>query len=76
MISYIPFNAWKCQIEYVGKGIYEDTMEEAVLHFFYDGINPMIKKLGYNWSIQENIIAKKFLQLCYMIDTTKRDAHK
>jgi len=76
MTSYIPFNIWKCQIEYVGKGIHEGTMEDAVLHFFYNGINPMIKNLGYIWSIQEDDIAKRFIQLCYMIDTTKRDADK
>lgn len=76
MASFINFNNWKQQTTYVGKGPNEGTMEEAVLHFFYDGIVPMIKKLGYTWSMQEHDIAKRFLQLCYMIDTTKRDSHK
>jgi hypothetical protein len=72
----IAFTNWKQQITYVGKGSNEGTMEEAVLHFFYDGISQLIKRLGYKWNTNEQLISRKFLQLCYMIDTTRRDAHK
>ena len=51
-------------------------MEEAVLHFFYDGLSKMIKQLGYKWNTNEAYIASKFVQLCYMIDTTKSVAHQ
>jgi hypothetical protein len=69
------FSNWKQQITYVGKGTNEGSMEEAVLHFFYDGLSQMIKQLGYKWNTNEDRIARRFLQLCYMIDTTKSDAH-
>jgi hypothetical protein len=67
---------WKQQIIYVGKGSDEGTMEEAILHFFYDGLSRMIKHLGYKWNTSEQRIALKFIQLCYMIDTTRYDAEK
>lgn len=70
MISY---NEWLCQFAYVGAGISkgnEGTMEEAMLQFFHDGVNKWIKKIGYKWSIEESRVARKFLHLCYMINTT------
>jgi len=75
-MSSIAFTNWKQQVTYVGKGSNEGTMEEAVLHFFYDGLSKMIKQLGYKWNTNEQDISRRFLQLCYMIDTTKRDANK
>jgi len=75
-MSSISFNDWKQQVTYVGKGINEGTMEEAILHFFYDGISKMINQLGYKWNTIEKRIAMKFLQLSYMIDTTRRNADK
>jgi hypothetical protein len=75
-MASISFTNWKQQITYIGKGSNEGTMEEAVLHFFYDGISKMINQLGYKWHTNEDYIASKFIQLCYMIDTTRRDAHK
>lgn len=76
MAAFIAFTNWKQQATYIGKGYNEGTMEEAVLHFFYEGISPMIKQIGYFWLTNEREIAKRFIQLCYMIDTTRHDAHK
>jgi len=75
-MASVAFTNWKQQVTYVGKGSNEGTMEEAILHFFYDGLSPMIKHLGYKWNTSEQDIARRFLQLCYMIYTTRRDAHK
>lgn len=70
MMSYYE---WKNQFAYVGPGTCEDqegTMEEAMLVFFYDGVNPWIRNIGYKWSREDHVIAKKFVHLCYMINTT------
>lgn len=67
MISY---NDWLNEFAYVGKGITEGTMEEAMLHFFYEGISPWIQGFGYSWSDHEDKIARKFLRFCYAIYTT------
>uniref|UniRef100_A0A6C0AN68 Uncharacterized protein n=1 Tax=viral metagenome TaxID=1070528 RepID=A0A6C0AN68_9ZZZZ len=75
-MASISFNDWKQQTTYVGKGSYEGTMEEAVLHFFYDGISKMINQLGYKWNTNEPHVASKFVQLCYMIYTTKDHTQK
>jgi hypothetical protein len=75
-MSSISINTWKQQITYVGKGSYEGTMEEAILHFFNDGISQMITNLGYKWNTNEERIRMKFVQLCYMIDITRRDSDK
>ena len=69
------FYDWKNQFAYVGPGTcegQEGTMEEAMLVFFYNGVSPWINEIGYKWSNEEDIIAKKFVHLCYMIDTTSR----
>lgn len=69
----ISFNDWKNQFAYIGPGCneyQEGTMEEAMLVFFYDGVSPWIKGIGYKWSREEHIVARKFIHLCYMIDTT------
>ncbi|NBO72195.1 MAG: hypothetical protein EBU66_14005 [Bacteroidetes bacterium] len=69
----ISFNDWKNQFAYVGPGTckeQEGTMEEAMLVFFYDGVSPWINRIGYKWRREEDIVARKFVQLCYMIDTT------
>jgi len=70
MISYYE---WKNQFAYVGPGTcqeQEGTMEEAMLVFFHDGVCPWIKDIGYKWSREDHVIAKKFVHLCYMINTT------
>ena len=69
----MSFNDWKNQFTYVGPGTckeQEGTMEEAMLVFFYDGVSPWIKNIGYKWSHDDDILARKFVELCYMIDTT------
>lgn len=68
------FSDWLNQRTYVGRGHCEGTIEEAVLYFFYEGLNPFVKSLGYTWSNKEDsVIARKFLYLCYMIQTTQHD---
>ena len=42
-----------------------------MLVFFYDGVCPWIQEIGYKWSQDDSLVAKKFVHLCYMIDTTK-----
>uniref|UniRef100_A0A6C0DJ69 Uncharacterized protein n=1 Tax=viral metagenome TaxID=1070528 RepID=A0A6C0DJ69_9ZZZZ len=69
----LSFYNWKNQFAYVGPGCnkeQEGTMEEAMLIFFYEGISPWIKNIGYKWSRDDNYIAKNFVHLCYMIHTT------
>jgi hypothetical protein len=71
----LSFYDWKNQIAYTGPGCLEGqegTMEDAMLVFFYDGVCPWIRDIGYKWSQDEQIVAKKFLYLCYMIDTTSK----
>lgn len=68
------FADWLNQRAYVGRGYQEGTIEEAVLYFFYEGLNPFIKQSGYTWlNEDESFIARKFLYLCYMIQTTPSD---
>ena len=68
------FADWLKQRAYVGRGHHEGTIEEAILYFFYEGLNPFIKQSGYSWSNKEDsVIARKFLYLCYMIHTTPHD---
>ena len=71
----MSFYDWKYQFAYMGPGCLEDqegTMGEAMLVFFYDGICPLIRDIGYKWSQDDHIVAKKFVHLCYMIDTTAK----
>jgi hypothetical protein len=71
----LSFYDWKYQIAYTVPGLLESqegTMEEAMLVFFYDGVCPWIRDIGYKWSREDHVIAKKFLHLCYMIDTTSK----
>lgn len=71
----MSFYDWKNQIAYAGPGCLEGqegTMEEAMLVFFYDGVCPWIQEIGYKWSQDDHIVAKKFLHLCYMIHTTAK----
>jgi hypothetical protein len=43
-------------------------MEEAMLIFFYNGISPWIKRIGYTWIMtEEEYIAQKFLKFAYEI---------
>jgi hypothetical protein len=65
------FADWLNQHAYVGGGCQEGNIEEAILYFFYEGLSPFIKQCGYQWSTQEeSVVARKFLYLCYMIQTT------
>ena len=71
----LSFSQWKNQFAYIGPGVSESnegTMEEAMLVFFYNGVSPWIKDIGYKWSQDDGKIARKFVYLCYMIDTTSR----
>jgi len=42
-------------------------MEEAMLDFFYYGINPLIKNSGYKWISDDETIARNFLRFCYNV---------
>jgi hypothetical protein len=71
MLSY---NEWKNQFAYVGHGCLkenEGTMEEAILYFFYEGIDPWMKAIGYKWLRDDDYVANKLLSLCYLMDSTK-----
>ena len=55
-------------------GLAEVPMEEAMLSFFYDGVNNWIIDAGYKWIDSEHVIARKFVYLCYSIQQTlKKD---
>ena len=65
------FADWLNQHAYIGRGSQEGSVEEAILYFFYEGLNPFIRNCGYQWSNQDDsVVARKFLYLCYMIHTT------
>jgi hypothetical protein len=61
---------WKKSFAYVGKGVTEGTMEDALNHLFYDGLSPWLQSFGYKWSTNELEISQKFLKLCYLIYCT------
>lgn len=66
------YTSWLNEFAYVGNGLTEGTIENALLDFFYEGISPWIKSFGYSWSDQEDKIARKFLRTCYDIHTTSK----
>ena len=70
----MSFVDWKESFAYVGHGVQEGTMEEAMLHFFYSGLSPWIKNFGYSWFYDEDDIAKKFVYHCYVLMTSP-DTH-
>lgn len=60
------YSLWLKQIVYLSKGLAEGTMEEAMLDFFYNGISPWMKGIGYIWIVaEEKYIAQKFLRFAY-----------
>lgn len=67
----LRYSEWMNEFAYIGKGVTEGTVEEALLHFFHCGISPWIKSYGYSWNaFNDDIIAKKFLKFCYDIYRT------
>ena len=64
------FTDWLKEFAYVGKGIAEGTIENSLLHFFYEGLTPFIHSSGYKWLETENAIATKFLRFCYILYET------
>lgn len=69
--SRVPsYDKWLSTFAYVGKGMTEGTVKDAILHFFYQGVSPWIQGFGYSWSQPENSIAQKFLRACHTIATT------
>ena len=66
----MSFTYWKQSFAYVGHGIQEGTMEEAMLHFFYSGLSPWIKQFGYSWIYDEDDVARKFVYHCYVLMST------
>jgi len=67
----VSFGNWLSQFAYVNASSVNDTMEDAIEDFFYNGVSPWIKSRGYRWSQDEKYICKKFMYLCYMIDTSE-----
>ena len=66
----ISFADWMKCATYLTEGIEKGTTEEALLLFFHRGISPWMKNLGYNWSSDDDVIARKFLRFCYDMHTT------
>ena len=64
------YTEWLNEFAYVGNGLTEGTMKDAMLHFFYQGISPWIQGFGYSWNQSEDTIARKFVRLCYDIAST------
>lgn len=64
------FSQWLNESAYIGKGITEGTVKDAMLHFFYQGVSPWIQGFGYSWSQSEDCIARKFVRACYDIAST------
>ena len=66
------YSTWLHTTTYIGNGVSEDTTENAMLHFFYEGVSPWIQSFGYSWNDDEASIARKFVRFCYTIYTTSR----
>ena len=66
------YTEWLNEFCYVGKGVSEGTIENAVLHFFYDGVSPLIRSSGYEWTDTEHAIALKFLRFCFLVHETSQ----
>jgi hypothetical protein len=45
-------------------------MEEAMLDFFYRGITVWVHDCSYEWSTDEQVVARKFLYFCYTVCRT------
>jgi hypothetical protein len=56
-----------------GKTIIDTTKEENALHFFYDGVSPWINRLGYRWSVEEEIVSRKFVRFSYDVYCALKD---
>lgn len=70
------YTKWLTTLTNADNGLEEITMEEAMLSFFYDGVNPWIKGTGYKWLDNEDVIARKFVYLCYSIKRTLESGSK
>jgi len=66
----ITYTEWLNTFSYVGKGVAEGTIENALLHFFYEGVSPWIRSAGYDWTDTEHAIALKFLRFCHLLCET------
>lgn len=64
------YTEWLQESSYVGNGMSQGTTKDAMLHFFYQGVSPWVQRFGYSWSQSEDIIARKFVRLCYDITMT------
>jgi len=72
----VSYKEWLEIHTYVGNGVAEGTMKDAMLHFFYYGVSPWIQQFGYKWTQSDDSIARKFVRLCYDITTTSAmDTH-
>ena len=68
----VTYTQWLNEFAYVGKGVTEGTMKDAMLHFFYRGVNPFIRDAGYRWLESDAIIANKFLKFCFLVYETSK----
>jgi hypothetical protein len=64
-ITRVSFDHWMRDETYIGQGCEKGTKKEAILYFFYEGLSPWIKSIGYKWLRDQDIIAAKFLRFCY-----------
>ena len=64
-MTRMSFDHWMRVETYVGQGCEKGTKKEAVLYFFFEGLSPWMKSIGYKWSRDEDVIAAKFLRFCY-----------
>ena len=70
MANMLSLDDWKSQPTSLRNMLFQSNMEEAMLEFFYDGVCPMIKQVGYRWLKEDKVIAAKFVRLCYDIACT------
>lgn len=68
----MTYKQWLAKNTFVDSGVAECTMEEAMLYFFYDGVNPLVRYTGYKWIKDDDVIARKFLYLCYSVYKTSK----
>ena len=72
MSTSVSFDEWKrLVVPVAGQGAMNvTTMEEAMLDFFYSGVEPWIQGSGYYWSITSDSVAKRFVYFCYVMSST------
>lgn len=61
----LTYRQWMNSHAYYGKTMMDTTKEENALHFFFEGVSPWMNRIGYRWSVEEQVVSRKFVRFCY-----------